>query len=336
MTKPIKPQSIRFTLMLLYVQLVLMAFAVALNTRLLLSPTAEEIETLKLDELSNMQMLGIYFNMLLPIAAVYFTIRFINRKQRMPAILATVLILWLTLSSPIGLVLGLITLLLLLTRTSKEYFGSGSQIAVSGRAAGSANRVEAREAREARDDDDSGESVEAGTRSDDSPAAVSRSRLDPVVEIRQAGPDDAETIHALMMQAFEEYRVAIPPSSALEETVESVRDALLRNEGAAILTEDGEPVAMVRYEIAGDTIHFFRLSVIPARRRRGYAKRLVKWIEHLGVSKGLYYSRCKVRQSVQNNVVMYQNMGYEIVHQELDVRPAGTVKTLHLEKNLGV
>ncbi|TFE28223.1 GNAT family N-acetyltransferase [Cohnella luojiensis] len=140
-----------------------------------------------------------------------------------------------------------------------------------------------------------------------------------------------------MLIAFEEYRTAIPPSSALEETDESVSKALREgSESAAILYEDDTAAAMVRFKYIGDAIYFFRLSVVPNRRRRGYARQLVKWIEKQGISKGLNISRCKVRQSVQNNLVLYQDMGYEIVDTELVVRPQGTVKALTMEKKLGV
>jgi ribosomal protein S18 acetylase RimI-like enzyme len=335
LSNPIKPQSIRVAIVLLYIRLAISIAVIALNTKVILFPTADEIEKFKLDELTSVQILWAYLNLLLPVLVVIFTIRFINRRQRLLAILAALIVVWMSGSFHplIEMFIGVVVFLLLLVRSSSAYFAGRALAAdAPGRTAdfGSGHSQEQPEAA-------GWEWEDAGSQDNTaSPAAASRLRHDPVIEIRQAGPEDAETIHALMIQAFEEYRMAVPPSSALKETVESVRDALLHKESAAILLEDGVPVAMVRYEIAGDTIHFSRLSVIPARRRRGYAKRLVKWIEQLGVSKGLYYSRCKVRQSVQNNVAMYQNMGYEIVHQELAVRPEGTVKILHLEKNVAV
>lgn len=162
-----------------------------------------------------------------------------------------------------------------------------------------------------------------------------RAKTDLEVSIRQAGPEDSDTIHSLMMISFEEYRSSIPPSSALEETSEGILEGLQNgSESAAILYEDDVAVATVRYRFEGDTIYFFRLSVIPSKRRRGYAKQLVKWIEHQGTSKGMNASRCKVRQTVQNNVRMYQDMGYEIFDTELVVRPTGSVKALTLEKSL--
>jgi len=187
---------------------------------------------------------------------------------------------------------------------------------------------------EASDEDESDKAALAEP--DEAPATpLAKLRKEPEASIREATPKDADTVYALMIMAFEEYRTAIPPSSALEETEESVLEALRDgSEFAAILFEDDTATAMVRYKFDGEAICFFRLSVLPNRRRRGYARQLVKWIEKQGVAKGMKISRCKVRQSVQNNVVLYQNMGYEIVDQELIVRPAGTVKALTLEKKL--
>ena len=70
--------------------------------------------------------------------------------------------------------------------------------------------------------------------------------MDLEVTIRQAVPEDADTIHSLMLISFEEYRATIPPSSALEETSEGILEALQGgNESAAILYEDDTAVAMV-------------------------------------------------------------------------------------------
>ncbi|MFC5528679.1 GNAT family N-acetyltransferase [Cohnella yongneupensis] len=183
------------------------------------------------------------------------------------------------------------------------------------------------------DEQDEAEVKQSKPAAIDKPKSKAKTGLE--VTIRQAVPEDADTIHALMLISFEEYRVTVPPSSALEETSEGILEVLQNGgESAAILYEDDTAVAMVRYKFEGDAIYFFRLSVIPSKRLRGYAKQLVKWIEHQGTSKGMNASRCKVRQTVQNNVRMYQDLGYEIVDQELVVRPTGSVKALTLEKSL--
>jgi len=257
---------------------------------------------------------------------------FIRKRKQFLALIAVIV----ALLFPTNQILMFTTILLILLfflRSTREYFKGIAQPSAKGKEDG-ANSAEVIEVE--------GETVADGSESADEaperPAAAApktRAKTDLEVSIRQAGPEDADTVHALMMMSFEEYRTSIPPSSALEETSESVLEALQSgSESAAILYEDDVAVAMVRYKFEGDAIVFFRLSVIPSKRRRGYAKRLVKWIEHQGTAKGMNAARCKVRQTVQNNVRMYQDMGYEILDTELVVREAGTVKALSMEKSL--
>lgn len=332
------PQSIRLAKMLLYVRVLTALIILAMNVRFLITPPAEEKD--KIDQLTTGQLTGSFLLMLLPVVLAIATLIFVNKKKRTLAIVMSLLLLFVSsVFSPlsqIDMLLVAVIAVMLFSRSARSYFSGIPMPAPVGRAVGS-KRVEVQAVEE---DAESGGSAEASDTAvearEESQPRRSRLGLDHDVEIRPATLHDATAIYSLMMEAFEEYRAAVPPSSALDETIDSVREALQGGQGAAILMEDGRPTAMVRYEIEGEAIHFFRLSVVPSRRRRGYAKQLVKWIEHLAVSKGLNYARCKVRQTVQNNVMMYENMGYEIVDQELVVRPGGTVKTLHLEKKLGV
>ncbi len=257
---------------------------------------------------------------IVPMGLMLVTIN--KRKMFLSMILAFVIFLF-TRIDMIQLVSSLVLILLFFLKQTRDYFrGQNIQPARTNE-----QPSEADEAEQA-----------ALVDPDDAPVKPTpRLKKDPVVTIREATPEDADTVFSLMMIAFEEYRTAIPPSSALEETEESILKGLQeQTEFAAILYEDDTATAMVRFQYIDDAIYFYRLSVIPNRRRRGYARQLVKWIERQGISKGLNVSRCKVRQSVQNNLVLYQNMGYEIVDQELVVRPNGTVKALKMEKQLGV
>jgi ribosomal protein S18 acetylase RimI-like enzyme len=264
----------------------------------------------------------IVLNIAIPIFFMIIMLFFIRKRKQFPALITSFFVLWFS-NDQIQLLLSIVTILLFLLKPTRDYFRGVNAIEPE-----SASQTQEQLQLEGAD----GEALPEPL-----PKPQSRSRKDPEVYIREATPEDADTIHALMHIAFEEYRTAIPPSSALEETSESILEALRdQGESAAILYEDDTATAMVRFKYVDDAIYFFRLSVIPARRKRGYARQLVKWIEKQGVTKGMNISRCKVRQSVQNNLVLYQNMGYEIVNQELVVRPAGTVKALTVEKKLGI
>jgi ribosomal protein S18 acetylase RimI-like enzyme len=242
------------------------------------------------------------------LAANFFSlillIFFIRRRKQFPALIVALVTLIFPLSS-IHLVLSFVIILLFFLKSTRTYFRS-------------VNAIEPEPSNELE-------------------PAIEQHSNNSEVHIREATPEDADKIHSLMLIAFEEYRSAIPPSTALEEVEQSILEALRdQQESAAILFEDETAAAMIRFKYIDDVIYFFRLSVIPAKRRRGYARQLVKWVEKQGVTKGLNVSRCRVRQSIQNNLVLYQNMGYEVVDQELIVRPAGTVKVLTLEKKLGI
>jgi len=91
---------------------------------------------------------------------------------------------------------------------------------------------------------------------------------------------DAPIIHDVMLQAFKEYEHATPPSSALNETVESIKKDMERGEYAFIAYLDEQPVAMVRFTYSDHSVYFFRLSVIPSKQGQGLAKALLKELEH--------------------------------------------------------
>ncbi|CAM3630598.1 GNAT family N-acetyltransferase [Cohnella lubricantis] len=283
----------------------------------------------------------------------------IHKRKRMWAFILALVTLYFT-ADIINLVLSFAIIVLLFTRSSRLYFLGDALPAAPAPAPETGEAVDAEgytvDEEEDRDpasdelargeltaeasDAEDRRNASAGASDAAVPSASSlrpnvKPSADPVVEIREAGAEDAAIVHGIMLEAFEEYRAAVPPSSALSETEESVREGLAsKNESAAILSEDGIPAAIVRYRLEEDAIYFFRLSVRPARRKRGYARQLLEWIEMRGRSQGRELSRCKVRQSVSRNLVLYENMGYEITNQELVVRPEGSVKTLTMEKRL--
>ncbi len=313
-----KPTSIRIMNFILYFKIAF--FVVGLFAFL----NSKELEPAVADNKNLIIMLSS-----VSILSMAFMIYLVNKRRFLPTIIITFVIFVLSyLANPIQFLLSVILILLVLLRPTRNYFrGIGTTKA----------EPAVEEPSESDAETEGGESEDARAEQVVVPLAKPKLRKDPEVYIREATPEDSDTIYSLMMIAFEEYRTAIPPSSALEETDESIAQALKeQSEFAAILYEDDTATAMVRFKYDGDAIYFYRLSVVPNRRRRGYAKQLVKWIEKQGISKGMNISRCKVRQSVQNNLVLYQDMGYEIVNQELVVRPAGTVKALTMEKNLAL
>nr|WP_225341058.1 GNAT family N-acetyltransferase [Lysinibacillus capsici] len=137
------------------------------------------------------------------------------------------------------------------------------------------------------------------------------------MEIVLAECKDAPVIHQLMLQAFQEYEKATPPSSALSEMVYSIEQAMEQSEQAFIGYINKQPVAMVRFKLSTTGIYFFRLSVIPERQGQGLAKALISWLEQYALSKGITISQCKVRMSVPRNIELYRSLGYVVTKEEM-------------------
>ncbi|WEK55102.1 MAG: GNAT family N-acetyltransferase [Candidatus Cohnella colombiensis] len=337
-----RPTTIKTVTMLIYLQILFIAFFVGQHLVIYFVPADSTgslgtfkkniLETNKIVEYTSDMLISNLLFLMIPVIVLLLIMFYIRKRKLVPSILLT-LILLLVAIVPLQRFIILAMVIFLFTPSARKYFKGAlfDEPVKASKRANDAIEVDGEVV-------NTTESVEQESQREQ-PITLEKPKSRPLSElevtIREATADDADTIHALMLMAFEEYRASVPPSSALEETSDSIREALTSGaESAAIVYEDDLAVAMVRYQMTGDAIYFFRLSVVPNKRRRGYAKRLIKWLEHLGTSKGKDISRCKVRQNVQNNLVLYQDLGYEVVDQELVVRPTGTVKTLTMEKSL--
>ncbi|GAE27804.1 hypothetical protein JCM9140_3964 [Halalkalibacter wakoensis JCM 9140] len=138
-----------------------------------------------------------------------------------------------------------------------------------------------------------------------------------------ADAHDAAVIHHVMIQAFTEYKDETPPSSALEETVQSVAESLQKGERALMVFEGKEPVGMVRFQVTKEGLYFYRLSVIPEKQGQGIAKKMLYGLEDLVKKEQLSTILCKVRMTVPKNIQLYRSIGYEISDEEIVHKPNG-------------
>ncbi|WP_226666276.1 GNAT family N-acetyltransferase [Metabacillus litoralis] len=138
-----------------------------------------------------------------------------------------------------------------------------------------------------------------------------------------------------MMKAFVEYRNEIPPSSALDETVQSISNSLEKGEKALIALEDNIPVAMVRFQLSNEGLYFYRLSVIPEKQGKGIAKTILKHLEEYAIKAGVNTMLCKVRSSVQRNIQLYLSTGYKVSEEQVVFNPNGvSIKVVSMEKKI--
>ncbi|MGG1220071.1 GNAT family N-acetyltransferase [Priestia endophytica] len=153
--------------------------------------------------------------------------------------------------------------------------------------------------------------------------------------INLATTSDATVIHDLMIKAFMEYKNETPPSSALDETVKSVSDALGKGEKALIAFEENKPVGMVRFQLKKEGLYFYRLSVIPEKQGKGIAKKILKSLEDYANKIDVSLTLCKVRMSVQKNIQLYSSMGYAVYDEEVVHKQNGiNIKIVSMRKEL--
>lgn len=153
------------------------------------------------------------------------------------------------------------------------------------------------------------------------------------MKIISATKNDAPIIHNLMIQAFMAYKNEVPPSSALEETIQSISTALHNGEQAFVGYMDDKPVGIVRFHVKEDYVYFFRLSVIPEKQGQGIAKELLKSLEAYALEQEKLIIKCKVRMTVPKNIALYHSIGYKIYAEETLARPHGiTLKVVSMMK----
>lgn len=149
-----------------------------------------------------------------------------------------------------------------------------------------------------------------------------------------AQPEDAATVHDLMLQAFSVYRDSVPPSSALDETIESIMQSLKHGKKAVILYVENKPVAMARFTLEETSLYFYRLSVIPAFQGKGMAKQLIQWLETYAKEYGKESLLCKVRMSVSRNIALYESIGFYIEEKEIVHRDGVDIPVVNMKKEI--
>ncbi|PRA78444.1 N-acetyltransferase [Peribacillus simplex] len=138
-----------------------------------------------------------------------------------------------------------------------------------------------------------------------------------------------------MIKAFMEYKDEVPPSSALEETVQSGLIALKDGEQGLISYVDNEPVGMVRFQLNEDGLYFYRLSVIPEKQCLGIAKKILMSLEDFAIKKEVTTIFCKVRMTVPKNIKLYSSIGYGVYDEEVVHKPNGIdIKVVSMMKKL--
>lgn len=132
------------------------------------------------------------------------------------------------------------------------------------------------------------------------------------------GPESAADVHDLIHAAFGAREAAgeplDPPSTALSETVESVR-ASLEEHGGVLALRDDKPVGSLLFEPHDKRMGMRRVAVDPAAQGDGVAKALVRRAEQHAAALGYPAVQLQARAELPATVRFWVYMGYgEVDH----------------------
>ena len=142
--------------------------------------------------------------------------------------------------------------------------------------------------------------------------------------VTEVGPEAAADVASIVQQAFADRPALDPPSTALDETVESVGAALAAH-GGLLATLDGRPVGALLLEPVEDSMLLRRVSVRPDAQQHGVARALRSAAEEVAVRRGFRRIHLTARSELPLTVAFWTRGGY------CEVAADGTMLTLARE-----
>ena len=133
-----------------------------------------------------------------------------------------------------------------------------------------------------------------------------------MIEVHEVGPERAAEVLAVVKAGFGAREVLDPPSTATQETEDSVSAALAEHGGLLATSELG-PVGALMFEPTGELLGLRRVSVHPDAQSRGVAGAMVRHAERVAAERGLEGLRLAARVELPRTVRFWQHLGYVAV-----------------------
>lgn len=105
-----------------------------------------------------------------------------------------------------------------------------------------------------------------------------------------------------------------PPSGAIDETEDDVRQDLARH-GGGIARLDGTPVGALRFVVEPRVLRVRRVAVAPERQGSGIGRELMLWAHRQAAERGFPEVRLGVRAQLPGNRAFYERLGYRVVKE---------------------
>ena len=130
-----------------------------------------------------------------------------------------------------------------------------------------------------------------------------------MIEVHEVGAERAAEVLAVVRAGFGAREVLDPPSTATEETVESVA-AALGEHGGLLATSELGPVGAMLFEPAAEMLGLRRVAVDPDAQARGVAGAMVRHAERIAGERGFEGLRLRARAELPRTVRFWQHLGY--------------------------
>ena len=139
--------------------------------------------------------------------------------------------------------------------------------------------------------------------------------LPGALAVHEIGPERAADVVPLIHAAFGARPLLDPPSTATEETVASVAEALARHRG--LLAVSGSvPVGAMLLEPEGSLLRMRRVSVDPQAQSSGVAGAMVGAAERLAAGQGYDAVVLGARAELPSTIAFWRHLGYDELARE--------------------
>lgn len=125
--------------------------------------------------------------------------------------------------------------------------------------------------------------------------------------IRQAGPDDLDTVRSLTVAAYEPYTALFgaPPMPVTEDYAPRIAA------GEVWLLRDGtDIVGLMVVEPHADHSLIYSIAIRPDRKGQGYGSFLLEWVERRARDAGMAELRLFTNARMTRNISLYAANGY--------------------------
>lgn len=139
-----------------------------------------------------------------------------------------------------------------------------------------------------------------------------QAKVQDLLEVEDVGHEAAGVVTTIIHEAFANRPPLDPPSTALDETEQTVGSALAAH-GGLLARLDGRPVGALLFEPVGDSMLLRRVSVSPDAQKHGVARVLRAAAEEEAWRRGFRRVHVRARSELPATVRFWARGGYSTV-----------------------